>query len=217
VSLWHGEKRLVETDLVVNSSPEPLAFTRVYRQSKQADEGFQFMGLGWTHNHNITLVSLGETPEKLVVQLPSGGFAHFTYDDPSETYIGDPGSHSVIAYDSLLDQFTVTAEDKSLFTFIKPTVSAAIYRIEQRRWANGEKWTYSYKTGTEHLESVSDEYGRTLHFSYHETGDFEGQLETISDDLGRTVTFSYMLEQMNGSTASDPLPLLIGVSDPILE
>jgi hypothetical protein len=47
-----------------------LTLERTYRQSKQAT--YTFMGLGWTHNHNIRLSLTAGMPNSIVVQRGRG-------------------------------------------------------------------------------------------------------------------------------------------------
>jgi hypothetical protein len=98
ISVKNGEKRAEETDITLQTAAGPLAFTRYYRQSKQDDARFQFMGLGWTHNHDITLT---EGTSTVIVQIPNGGLVQFTETSPgSDMYQGDPGSVSQIEWDN---------------------------------------------------------------------------------------------------------------------
>ena len=162
ISLWGGEKREQVTDLSVNTPAGALAFTRSYRQNKQADFTTP-LGLGWTHNHHLVLDDQGST---ILLQMPSGGIAHFTLDTGG-IYIGDPGSNSQIdANGGEDDMYTLTASDESVWVFDDQK------RIRSRTWPTGEVWSYDYYVIADgvdldgKLKQVNDGYNRALQFTY---------------------------------------------------
>jgi YD repeat-containing protein len=181
ISLFSGEKREEVIDLSVNTPAGTLAFTRAYRQSKQ--NTYQFMGLGWTHNHAISLDD--SVTNKLIVRLGNGGEVHFTKDGSNpNTYNGDPGSTSKIVVDPLSTpaRYTLTAMDESSYVFDDQK------RLRSRAWPSGESWTYNYD-GSGRLASVVDNattwgWGqRQLQFSYvSNPGQFnDGKLWRVGD------------------------------------
>lgn len=236
VSLIDGEKRETVTDLTIQTPGEPLTFFRTYNQNRQ--DMLKFMGLGWTHNHAITLDT--SISGKRIVRMPSGGEARFTQDTLNPNiYAGDPGSSSSIVFDSGTSQHTLTASDKSEYVFDSQG------RLVTRRWPNNETWTYDYFTADHGdgsaeglLKEVADDYGNKLRFAYRTT--FEGgfddsnnpQLWRVGDhtvpafgeanDLewsspdGRYVEFDYsenVIEDSGspGTVISGDDPLLIAV------
>lgn len=193
ISLRFGEKREEVTDITVQTPAGPLSFTRSYRQSKQSE--FQFMGLGWTHNHHYELIQIAGTPNKITLRLPNGGEAKFT-ETSTDLYEGDPGSTSVIEWDSVAEEYTLTASDKSILVF---DVEG---NLLSQSWPSGEVWSYSYFD--EKLSEIDDGYGRKLKFSYRDnpSGFDDDQLWRVGDHTasgldgstptGRYVEFGYI-------------------------
>ena len=203
ISLRYGEKREKVTDLRLNSPGESLIFTRSYRQSQQ--NVLDFMGLGWTHNHAISLDN--NTPGILIARMPSGGEARFV-GNTSDGFVGDPGSNSTIEYSA--DHYTLTAADKSIYVFNDQG------NLINRSWPNNESWTYAYHT-TGQLKSVVDAYGNQLRFAYiNNPGGFDhSQLWRVGDQtvpefddpddlnsstpVGRFVVFGYVENKQEDS------------------
>ena len=157
IGIRHGEKREEITDLSLNSPAGVLALTRSYSQNKQ-DE-FQFMGLGWHHNHLIKLTAVTGTPNKIIVRLPRGGEGHFTETwSGSNHYEGVAGVGSSIDWNSGTSQYTLVASDKSTYVFDNNG------NLLSRSWPSGETWSYSYSGSN--LSEISDGYGRKLVFRY---------------------------------------------------
>lgn len=218
ISIQKGEKREESTDLSINSPSGLLNFTRAYRQSTQSQ--YQYMGLGWTHNHAIALDN--SVSNKLLVRLGNGGVAHFTLDSGT-LYKGDPGSVSQIDAGGTGNQtYTLTASDKSKYFF------DANRKLTQRELPNGEKVTYTYYTDTHAiglLKEAVDDYGRKLQFTYinNPSGFNNLQLWRVGDTdatgldtttpAGRYVEFGYVPEKVNGATISTPKALLNTVRD----
>jgi len=111
IGLRTGEKMEVATDLSVTTPAGPLAFTRTYRQNKRAT--YQFMGLGWMHDHALSLTPIVGTPNKVIVQMPNGGELNLSESSSgSNHYVADPGSGAVVDYNAGSSQYTLTGSDK---------------------------------------------------------------------------------------------------------
>jgi RHS repeat-associated protein len=203
ISLRLAEVRFQAVDLSLTTPAGTLSFTRTYRQGEQA--AYQFMGLGWNHNHAIRLKDNLPDPNEIIVELDTGK-AHFSYDftdtEGVAHYKALSGSTSLIEKDTV--GYGLTAADKSVYTFDTDG------KLLTRAWPNNEVWSYSY-SGDQLIE-VADGYGRSLNFAYHadHTGDDaykNGQLWRVGDhtttDLettpsGRYVEFDYAPEQSDG-------------------
>ncbi|MEZ4671439.1 MAG: DUF6531 domain-containing protein [Anaerolineae bacterium] len=219
VSLQTAEKYEEVTDLTVQTPAGPLAFTRSYRQAKLADVNFQFMGLGWKHNHLITLTEdLGVTPNTIWISFTNGGETLFLKKS-TNYYEADRGSVSFIDVDPASDydpvtetsRYKLTTSDKSLFLF------DANKKLRRRRWPNGEYWEDTY-SGNKLSEVVDDAYvldgsnlKRKLIFTYYPTSD--QQLYRVTDHLGRYIEFTYVPEKNNGTLVSGGKSLLATVRD----
>jgi RHS repeat-associated protein len=218
VSLLTGEKFEEATDLTLTTPTGVLAFTRHYRQARQAD--FQFMGAGWTHNHRLTLTQIAGTPNRILVVRATGGEAHFT-ETTTNNYSGVTGVGASIVVDpgSTTSRYTLTATDKSLYIF------DSAGKLRSQAWPSGEVWTYSYD-GSNRLSEVNDGYNRKLVFSYYSSGAFSGLLYRVGDHTfddtnpssptGRYVEYSYTLNKVVDSTSAivnGTVGLLTGVRD----
>lgn len=218
ISLRFGEKRLEVTDLSVNSPAGPMTFLRTYQQDEQ--ETYQFMGLGWNHNHAIRLIET-TGPDKITVELPTGK-VFFDRVDTTNLFQAEPGSVSFVEKDDVTGEYTLTAGDKSLFHF------DSTGKLLSRTWTNSEVWTYSYYTtgvANGKLQEVNDGYGRKLQFSYIDNvGQYDNlQLWRVGDqtatDLdtstpsGRYVEFDYASAKLNGAPVSPLKALLTSVQD----
>jgi RHS repeat-associated protein len=214
IALRTGEKVEYVTDLDVNTPVGPMTFTRTYRQNKQSV--YQFMGLGWTHNHAISLVKTTGTPNRLTIQMENGGELTLAETAPSSnTYLADSGSDAKVVWNSGTSQYTLTASDKSTYVF------DTAGKLLSRNWSNGESWTYTYTSSK--LTSIDDGYGRGLRFAYRTSGQFDdGQLWRVGDHQatglsgspsGRYVEFTYTTQKSNGSAIGSPKALLNLVRD----
>ncbi|MBZ0310481.1 MAG: DUF6531 domain-containing protein, partial [Anaerolineae bacterium] len=219
ISLRKGEKREQVIDLRLNTSVGSLDFIRYYRQSKQADTTFQFMGLGWTHNHDIVLNAAG-LPDVIDVLTANGGMTRFrqSLTDPG-LYEGVAGSNSRIEVDSGSTdaRYLLTAEDYSLYVFDSQG------RLRCKEWLSGDVWTYSYDvselyTGKPKLLSIEDNDGHSLSFAYGNPDNEYAHplLIHVEDHTGRQVNFSYSPEKEDGvviGTFGSRQALLTGVED----
>jgi RHS repeat-associated protein len=224
ISVQDGEKSEEITDFKVVTPAGELSFTRSYRSSRRYDASFQFMGLGWTHNHNILLKKIVGSPNVVLVIAPNGGEVHFTETSPgSNQYNGDPGSTSSVTWNGTV--YTLTASDKSTYTF------DSAGRLTGRTWPTGEAWTYAYTSGK--LTEVADNgysidgtgLKRKLQFSYiTNPGQYnDGQLWRVGDHTaaglstttpsGRYIEFSYTQQRSNGALVATPKALLASVKD----
>jgi RHS repeat-associated protein len=230
VSLYDAEKREEVTDLSVITPVDTLQFIRSYRQSKLGDADYQFMGLGWTHNHFGKLVLSGTSPNRTAdVLLPGGGLLRLLEDSGSAGHFdATNGSTATLDYDSSPDEYILTAQDKSQLIF--DGTSLALIRFD---WPSGDSWTYNY-SGSQLTEVVDSTYDidpggptvyRCLQFTYIDNpSQFDdGQLWRVGDHTaggldsgsptGRYVEFGYVPERDDGVVVGSPKALLATVRD----
>jgi YD repeat-containing protein len=168
VGMRLGEKRESVMDFMLKSPAGDLTFQRGFRQSK-LDESIlpRMLGQGWSHNHNW-YVDDSSVAGELYVYLSDGGRAHFVQDTVDTTlYNAKAGATSQVSVDSgsTTARYTLTTSDDQTFTFNSDG------KITQREWSNGEIWTYTYWSGgfaDGLLQEVTDGYGRSLQFVYHD-------------------------------------------------
>ncbi len=214
IGIRRGEKRDQVTDLALfTATSGNLSFTRTYQQGKHAL--YQFMGLGWTHNHAPFLTRIVGTPNQIVVQMRNGSAAYFNETTPNH-YVGVPGVSAVVNGD-ITTQFVMSVLDQSM-TF-SPTGQLTAQVV-----GNNIALSYQYDT-SHHLVLVSNGYGNSLQFSYISApGQYnDGQLWRVGDQTasglnlstptGRYVEFSYTPQQSNGVPISAPKALLASVRD----
>jgi RHS repeat-associated protein len=235
LNIRNGDKLEEATDLTVTTPGGQLSFTRSYLQSKQSK--YQFMGLGWNHNHNYSLDAAN--PNRVIVYLGNGGEAPFNLDRTETVggittvnYIPDPGISSTLV--KVNTQYTLTTTDQATFVF------NADGQLMSRTWAQGESWTYTYYASGSHIGKLSEvaDIGynlngtalkRKLVFRYYDTGPFIGHLYRVGDHTfddstpaqptGRYVEYGYGSRQIiNGSvlqpeTGSSQKGLLVSVKD----
>ncbi|MEO8394271.1 MAG: DUF6531 domain-containing protein, partial [Chloroflexota bacterium] len=218
ISLRMGEKRLEATDLSLNTPAGALAFTRTYSQNQQTDAHYQFMGLGWTHNHAFALELAGSSPARTAqVYLPQGGVLALEEDSPDH-FTANAGSYSELTHDISQHLYILTGQDKSVYQFDDTT-----QLLQSHIWPNSEVWTYTYSSGR--LTEIDDGYGRKLKFSYIDNSSAfdDGQLWRVGDHTasglgggtpsGRYAEFAYVEERDDGMVVSDPKALLSEVRD----
>ena len=220
IQIRTGTKVLSTTDLSIQTPAGALAFTRNYDQSKQTDPHYQFMGLGWSHNHSYHLAISGTSPGRLAeVSLPEGGLLKLDEDSGQPGhFIPRAGSASTLDYVSASSDYVLTAQDKSRYHFDGSTL-----RLTQRDWPSGEVWSYTYDANGR-LIQIDDGYGRQLKLAYlSDPGQYDdGQLWRVGDQTtinldttpsGRYVEFTYLPEKLDGTLISNPQTLLTGVRD----
>jgi len=222
ISLRLGEKRVEATDLSLTTPASPLMFKRVYRQSKQPD--YQFMGLGWSHNHAYQLIITGASPNRTaVVRLPDGGSLKLDEDKgyPGR-FIARAGSNSTMEYSAGSNEYILLAQDKSQYIFDGTAVNGAHY-LKRREWPSGEIWTYTH-AGSD-LTKVEDGYGHELQFSYYSGlgGDDafkNGLLKRVqARNTNSTPSdlfyaeLDYIKERIGGSIPGDAKALLSSITD----
>lgn len=205
VGLRTGEKRLEITDIAVNTPAGPLAFTRTYRQYKQADASYQYMGLGWSHNHDIRLVEdTGASPNEIVARLGGGSEILFEKTD-TDHYEGVAGASATIDVDtgSTSARYTLSASDGTVYVFEVYDTNKG--RLVSRTFPSGEVWIYTYD-GSGRLSTVVDDaydlgggVKRKLTFTYISGGSHDGQLYRVTDHTSRFVELAYSVDHDGGS------------------
>jgi YD repeat-containing protein len=167
------------------------------------------LGQGWSHNHNW-YVDDSSVAGELYVYLSDGGRAHFVQDTVDTTlYNAKAGATSQVSVDSgsTTARYTLTTSDDQTFTFNSDG------QITQREWSNGEIWTYTYWSGgfaDGLLQEVTDGYGRSLQFVYHDNvGGVDHRLlwrvgdhtttQLTSIPVGRYTEYNYVPQKIEDS------------------
>jgi len=223
VNLQSGEKYEEVTDLAVMSPAGSIHFTRAYRQDLAKDSSAlpPRLGMGWTHNHNLTLTDLGGSPKTLLLRLSTGGESYFEETSVgSNQFQGDPGSTASITFNGT---YTLAVQGQSVFQF--SSSGALLSQTTQ----DGLVWNYTYY-GAGHvaqglLQTVFDTDGRGLQFSYIDHSGFFDHLQIWrvgdqsatgldgSNPSGSYIEFGYSEERLSGAVVTSPRPLLASVRD----
>ena len=218
-------KVLSLTDFSVQTPAGFLSFERHYNQVKRTDLNYQYMGLGWSHNHGLKLKMSGSAPGRTVeVYTPDGGTLKLGETINSYGEFGDffkAQAGSVATLTKVNTNWVLTVEDKTKIVF-ESTPDPSIFRIIQRQWPSGEVSAYTYTNGN--LTEVGDGYGRKLKFSYLVSGGYDnGMLWRAGDQTstgldtgsptGRYIQFGYTPEKSNGTVVSSPKALLASIRD----
>ncbi|MEL6307999.1 MAG: DUF6531 domain-containing protein, partial [Chloroflexota bacterium] len=214
ISLRLGEKRVHAVDIQFMTATGNLAFERRYRQSQLGINSD--LGLGWLHNHAVTLTP--PVGNVIVVRYPTGT-QQFSYNTVSARYEGQAGATSFIEYNASSSEYILTEVDGATHRFDSAGV------LLERMWLTGMIWQYFYTGGK--LTQVSTPFGRQIQFVYYSglTGSdaFKNdQLWRVGDHAtvnlggtpsGRYVEFDYVPEKLNGVVITNPNPLLSSVRD----
>jgi len=166
----------------------------------QLDTG---LGFGWTHTYNTLLFQQRGQMFRLDTD---GRVTQFyqNYTGKGTSYVSDTGY-----FETMTQQpdgsFMVTNKFQSWWHYgLVPNtpflVAGPVYRLLQLGDRNQNTNILSYNAGGL-LTSVSDTYGRTLHFTY----DASNHLTGVTDPLGRVTTFQYDAQERMPIQITDPL------------
>ncbi|MFZ2878366.1 MAG: DUF6531 domain-containing protein, partial [Phototrophicaceae bacterium] len=222
VSLQHGEKRETVVDIAMDTAYRPLTLTRYYRQFFQ--DRLNYMGLGWSHNHNVKLT----TPSSGVVQIQFGDGGVITLRETSpggQHFRADPGVQAEMFWNYPPINgvsHILTHVDGSKYDF---DIGGNLMRIA---FPDGTEWTYTYQTDSNQhdfgllrkvVERTDGEDRKSLSFRYYDnSGNFKHKkLWRVGDHgssglagtspTGRYVEFSYTKQSVTDK------PLLTSVRD----
>ena len=217
IELHHGDKRVFNTDLIVQTPAGPMALERHYRQSRNGigvfNTSYGDMGLGWSHNHDVRLILDGTAPDRDAEVLFGWQNLKLAEDTGSQGHFDAlAGSSAVLDHDSGNNEYVLMMEDRQTYVFD----DTSPYPLKRRTWPTGEVWSYDYYEAPHIadglLKEVADGYGRKLQFTYIDNsgshdhrqlwrvGDQDATgLETASSAAGRYVEYGYNEEHRNGA------------------
>ena len=159
------------------------------------DETYRPLGVGWSHNYNafITLVGTGSNA-RAIVHWGNGSF-HVYKSNGSKFVAESYGVYDNFTMDGYEAVIKTKNQTEYRFTNQGGTGAMALY-LASVTDRNGNKLTISYKSGqngTKVISSVSDGH-RQLTFSYLSGTNL---LETVTDPISRQIKFGYTY---NGKT-----------------
>lgn len=221
ISIRKGEKREVITDITINTPAGELALVRSYYQNRQPV--LNAIGLGWTHNHLISLDFNSGGANKVIVRLDNGGEAHFTQTSPG-VFTAAQGVYSTLVLEPN-GQYTYTSITHKVYVFDNTG------KLLTLLFPNGESWTYSYNTNGQLTQVEDQAYDlgngkkRKLVFRYFTSGPHTGKLFRVGDHsfndtnpnspTGRYVQYDYLPNKVavGGVIQDGNESVLVGVRD----
>ncbi len=224
-----GAEETNDVDAVVTGTLLPIALVRTYRSDLASFTGP--FGLGTSHNFSYTvLAGANSSQAKIEVASPNGSRLSFTRQ-PNGSYlapVASIGRGSVLRWDSLQGEYSLTAIDGSVFLFrpaffvaARSSLTAILdrhgNRIELERGVgtgnveilqrivspNGEDLALQYDSQNR-IQAVTDFAGRITRYAY----DSSGRLARITDPAGGVTRYGYD-DQNHLTTITDARGILV--------
>ena len=183
-------------------------------------ETYQPLGDGWSHSyHSFISVPGGFNGSNTRLLVHWGGGSMDVYKSNGSTFV--PESYGVYDTYSLVgNEIVITTKTKMEYHFSAQSGSGGgyVFYLSSVKDRNGNTQTLNYETGEngmKRLASVSDG-NRSLTFSYKSGTNL---LEKVSDPLGRSVMFGYRLNsqtkkyQLNSFTDAESNTTTYGYGD----
>jgi len=160
VNFGTGNKYLSATDVSIGSPAGTLSFTRTYNSQSSTTSEF---GYGWTatFTERLTIAT-----DSISLVQPGGRYIVFK-NDGSGNWINQTGAKQTI------------------------TANTGGYQLKELRG------TIKQYDGTGHLVSVTDRNSNTRTYTYS-----SGLVDSISDNFGRSLTFAYTAGKLTGMTSA---------------
>ncbi|MBX3237287.1 MAG: hypothetical protein KF814_14160 [Nitrospiraceae bacterium] len=178
----------------------PIAIMRSYRTEAQGVGSF---GMGGEFNYNLYISGIGTAALSLL--MPNGN--RYTFSQEVDGYFRNQnypflkGARAQVFPDSHVE---IRWKDGMTYVFGQPTGGAAWLMQQKDRYNN--MITITRSSLNQRIDSIADQYGRTLKFGYTTTANQAGSalITSITDPMGRTVGYSYdALHRLSTITAPD--------------
>jgi RHS repeat-associated protein len=171
------------TDLTVPGTGVAFSFTRAYNSLDPTDTP---LGVGWQHNHAISLSTAG-SGSAVTVRLEDGQRFRYWPNSSGSGYLTPPGALSTLA--AVSGGYALTRNDQVVYAFDS---QGRLLSVKDR---NDQGLTYSYDGGGK-LQSVTDAASRVHSFGY----DAAGRLTSVTTADGRTVGLGYTDSRLTSVT-----------------
>ncbi|MFO0768360.1 MAG: RHS repeat-associated core domain-containing protein [Nitrospiraceae bacterium] len=194
-----GVLSIEKTDLVL-SGVLPIAIVRAYRTQAQGVGAF---GMGGEFNYNLYISGIGTAALSLL--MPNGN--RYTFSQEVDGYFRNQnypflkGARAQVFPDSHVE---IRWKDGMVYVFSQASAGAAWLMQQKDRYNNSITITRSPLN--QRVDSIADQYGRTLKFGYTTTANQAGSalITSITDPMGRTVGYQYdALHRLSTITAPD--------------
>ena len=185
INVTDGNMYHEERDIELKIPGIGLNFSRFYNSTSTRTGS---LGYGWTHNFEIVLQDLGGS--KVRASGPRGKgvtFRQYIASYPEHGYEDRTSfpkfgqKKNELNWDHDLETYSWL--NKNGLSYVLDSEGKAL----QVQDGKGTTLTFSYNAGTGRLESLTDNFGRSLTFAYY--GD--GKLERVTDPVGRSVIYHY--------------------------
>lgn len=137
------------------------------------------LGIGWSHNYDITLKENSDGS----VLLKEGNWKRKLYEADNGAYASQPGDYSTLTKNTN-GMFSITHKDGSKYNF------NTLGRISSLTDRNGNTMFFTYTDGD--LTAVKDSSGRVTTLAYDPVGRITG----ITDPNGNTYTLGYINDML---------------------
>ena len=183
VNVATGNKYEEVLDLTISTPGIPLEFLRFY--NSQSDyEGP--LGYGWTHNYNLRLQEIEETPLRRIILWDEDGRALYFHrvrkeaGSDDQPFVGESGVKDRLWEIASTGEYLFRRKDNNLSYLFSS--EGKLVEISD---PNGNRLNLTYLGGI--LRQVSNNYGKTLSFQYNS----QGLVQSVKDPKNQPITYQY--------------------------
>jgi YD repeat-containing protein len=190
-----GEEKYTESDYS-GHGPQALNFIRYFRSTwatggSRALASNPGLGLAWAHNHAVSLSLDGAPATMARVLFGDGRVSGFIRNSGTAAWKASASTDSLTPVQGSPGSYLLTVADDDSKLRFDPSG-----RLVTRTQRNGWVTTYTYSTGATPsniapapglLISVSNQFGRSLSFSYNASG----QLVSVTPEGGHATSYAY--------------------------
>jgi RHS repeat-associated protein len=180
VNVATGNKYEEAVDLAISAPGIPLEFRRAYN-SHSTDDGP--LGYGWTHNFNISLEEVQQSPKRVLIKDSDGRYLYFT--ESGGVFTGESGViDKLYANDPSSGHYTLLRKQGNL-EYVFEYETGNKWRLTEIFDPNENSLTFYY-TGS-NLTEIRDNFGKSLFISY----DTNNRISSVRAPEGQSVTYVY--------------------------
>jgi len=144
------------------------------------DDNKGMFGRGWRSNIEVNLIILDN--DDVIVRRENDRRDLFTWDVATSSWISSSGIYNSLTHGA--SGYEVRDKEGTIYLF---NDSGRLISMSDR-YDNTLTLSYTTVAGKERVETMTEEKGRTLTFSYDES---TGRCEQITDPLSRTINYTY--------------------------
>jgi YD repeat-containing protein len=209
VNVTNGNMYHEERDIELKIPGMGLSFSRFYNSRSDRPGP---LGYGWTHNLEIVMESAGSSKVRVNGSQGRGvtfrehlaAYPEHGYEE-RYSFAKFGRKRTKLEWDSASEEYTWEARDRTNYRI---GADGKAFRQEDGK---GNWLDFHYDGGTGRLVSVTDNFGRSLTFTYY--GD--GKLETVTDPAGHTITYHYTGENLTQTDYPDGRHKTLQVRGPV--